>query len=105
EARTGLVVGIDTGGTFTDFVVQRNGDAKILQFKVPSTPRNPTLAIEAGLTKILESFPGTPIRRLVHGTTVATNQLIQGRPVKVALITTDGFRDVLEIGRQYRRNL
>jgi N-methylhydantoinase A len=94
-------VGIDTGGTFTDLAFF---DGKhIKTHKVPSTPKNPSQAIAKGLTDILRE----EIRdvKIVHGTTVATNALIERKGAKVALITTKGFEDVIEIGRQNRGEL
>ncbi len=92
-----VLVGIDTGGTFTDFVVVR-GNA-ITVYKEPSTPANPAEAVLKGLRKV---FEGTP-DRLVHGSTVATNALLERRGADTALVTTKGFEDIIEIGRQSRR--
>lgn len=94
-------VGIDTGGTFTDFVLF---DGKsISTHKVLSTPSNPSQAIIRGLRDVLgEGIKGTQI---VHGTTVATNTLLERKGARVALITTKGFEDVIEIGRQNREKL
>ncbi len=93
-------VGVDTGGTFTDFVVYRDG--RLFNRKVLSTPQDPALAIFEGVGDILNDSPAVFI---VHGTTVATNALLQRKGGRVALITTAGFEDVLAIGRQTRRNL
>jgi N-methylhydantoinase A len=97
-------VGVDTGGTFTDFVFASNRGIEI--FKVPSTPSDPSLAIAAGLKTIQETtgIPATNIE-VVHGTTVGTNALLQRRGARAALITTRGFEDVLSIGRQARPEL
>lgn len=92
-------VGIDTGGTFTDFVVARG--ASITSFKLPSTPRNPAEAILQGVSRILAQ-PACDISEIVHGTTVATNALLERKGARTALITTHGFEDVIEIGRQNR---
>ena len=98
-------IGIDTGGTFTDFVVARA--SRIRHFKIPSTPHNPAEAILAGIARVLkesedagetDSFPA----EIVHGTTVATNALLERKGARAALVTTEGFEDVLEIGRQAR---
>lgn len=101
------VIGIDVGGTFTDFHVVdlRDGAARV--FKLPSTPANPAEAILAGLEALVADGTVAPgdIRRICHGTTVATNALIQRRGGTVALITTEGFRDILEIGRQTRPHM
>src|SRR5688572_25820607 len=92
-----LRVGVDTGGTFTDFVFVRDGQVQL--FKVPSTPEDPSLAIRNGLARI-----GAAVN-VVHGTTVGTNALLQRRGARTALITTRGFEDVLVIGRQARPEL
>ncbi len=98
-------IGIDTGGTFTDVVIESHGALKT--FKVPSTPGDPASAIlnalaEAGIALSAgEGFEG----EIVHGSTVATNALLEGRTAPVALVTTEGFEDILEIGRQARPSL
>ena len=97
-------IGVDVGGTFTDFYAfDEDGDIACVH-KTPSTPDDPSEAILGGLADICEKqgIATTDIVRLAHGTTVATNALIQRRGAKVALITTAGFRDLLEIGRQIR---
>jgi len=93
-------VGVDTGGTFTDFVIWRGG--RLVNRKVLSTPQDPSLAIFEGVGDILGDSPSSFI---VHGTTVATNALLQRKGGRIALITTAGFEDVLAIGRQTRRSL
>lgn len=97
-------VGVDTGGTFTDFVFESLSGPQI--FKVPSTPDDPSLAITIGLQRIAKNI-GTTVNRLevIHGTTVGTNALLQRRGARAALITTAGFEDVIEIGRQARPEL
>ncbi|HSB09604.1 MAG TPA: hydantoinase/oxoprolinase family protein [Blastocatellia bacterium] len=95
-------IGIDTGGTFTDFVTARG--SQITAFKAPSTPHNPAKAILAGISRILESNVSASVE-IVHGTTVATNALLERKGASIALITTDGFEDVIEIGRQARPDL
>ncbi|HVF92563.1 MAG TPA: hydantoinase/oxoprolinase family protein, partial [Blastocatellia bacterium] len=92
-------IGIDTGGTFTDFVVARG--ASIRAFKLPSTPHNPAEAILAGVEQILGETLAAP-SEIVHGTTVATNALLERKGARTALVTTAGFEDVIEIGRQAR---
>src|SRR6185437_2504880 len=97
-------VGIDTGGTFTDFVYERAG--KVTVFKVASTPDDPSRAITEGLRRIAaETGSGLPDFEVVHGTTVGTNALLQRRGARIALVTTAGFEDVIEIGRQARPEL
>jgi N-methylhydantoinase A len=89
-------IGIDTGGTFTDFVVVRDGRIEV--FKKFSTPREPEAAIVEGLRGLQPS-------EVIHGSTVATNALLERKGARVALLTTEGFEDVLAIGRQTRREL
>jgi N-methylhydantoinase A len=97
-------IGVDTGGTFTDFVFERDG--RINLFKLPSTPSDPSLAIRQGLARICDET-GAQLSKVevVHGTTVGTNALLQRRGARIALITTKGFEDVLVIGRQARPEL
>jgi len=97
-------VGVDTGGTFTDFVFESKGRLEI--FKLASTPLDPSLAISAGLSRVSEKT-GVPLKNLevVHGTTVGTNALLERRGARMALVTTRGFEDVLAIGRQARPEL
>ena len=99
-------VALDTGGTFTDCVFLRGGRLEIL--KIPSTPRNPADAIRIALERIAGESPdgadGEPLEVLC-GTTVGTNALLERRGGRVALVTTAGFEDVLEIGRQARPKL
>ncbi len=91
-----VVVGVDTGGTFTDFVMM--GQDGLTVYKEPSTPDNPATAILSGLAHLL----GDAKASIVHGSTVATNALLERKGARCALITTAGFEDVLEIGRQNR---
>jgi N-methylhydantoinase A/oxoprolinase/acetone carboxylase beta subunit len=92
-------IGIDTGGTFTDFVAARG--SRFSTFKVPSTPHNPAEAILTGIARIL-SDSETQSFEIVHGTTVATNALLERKGARTALITTRGFEDVLP--RLYQGN-
>src|ERR1700704_6071147 len=98
------MIGVDVGGTFTDFFAFDDADDRIVLHKVASTPGNPALAVIAGLREVSErhGIDLSAITRLSHGTTVATNALIQRRGGKVALVVTEGFRDLIEIGRQIR---
>src|SRR5918992_6214017 len=93
----GLAVGADTGGTFTDLVA---ADGRVV--KVLSTPDDPGRALREGLAGLGdESRPAL----FAHGTTVATNTLLERRGARVALVTTEGFSDVIEIGGQDRPSL
>jgi len=97
------MIGVDVGGTFTDFFAFDDTDDRIVLHKVPSTPGNPAQAVIAGLQELPRfGVDLAAITRLSHGTTVATNALIQRRGGKVALVVTEGFRDLIEIGRQIR---
>ena len=98
-------VAIDSGGTFTDAVFVAGGSLRIL--KVPSTPGNPADAIAEILRRVREEFPEAAggALELLYGTTVGTNALLERRVARVALVTTAGFEDVLEIGRQARPRL
>jgi len=93
-------IGVDTGGTFTDFVFFTDGKIEIK--KIPSTPKNPSVAILEGLSEFLE---GDLVPLIIHGTTVAANSLLERKGGRIALITTRGFEDILFIGRQTRRKL
>ena len=93
-------VGADTGGTFTDLVT---GDGRVA--KVLSTPGDPGRALRAGLGELGADGAGSTPELLAHGTTVATNALLERRGGRVALVTTEGFADVIEIGRQDRPSL
>src|SRR5216683_5189769 len=96
-------IAFDTGGTFTDSVYVRGGRIEIL--KIPSTPRKPSEAIAHALHRIQESSVNLASLELVCGTTVGTNALLQRKGGRVTLVTTAGFEDVLEIGRQARPQL
>jgi N-methylhydantoinase A len=92
---------VDTGGTFTDFVYEAEGGLRI--FKLASTPADPSRAITEGLRRIAVAT-GARVSEIevIHGTTVGTNALLERRGARTALVTTKGFEDVLEIGRQAR---
>ena len=99
------IIGVDVGGTFTDFCARNNNSGETVIHKRPSTPEDPAIAILNGLDEIKLKFYQSKklqISRLAHGTTVATNALLQRKGGKLALVTTKGFRDLLEIGRQVR---
>ena len=103
-------IGIDVGGTFTDFLLSGGSGAGRI-FKVLSTPDDPSDAVMAGLAEIaaaegktLEAFLGT-VQRIVHGTTVTTNAVLTGATAKTGLLTTHGFRDALQMRRGIREEL
>lgn len=101
------ILGIDVGGTFTDFLLWQDG--RITVYKRPSTPEDPARGVLEGLRE-MGARPQEPLAapqelEVAHGSTVATNAIIERKGAKTALITTHGFRDVLVIGRQTRPNL
>jgi len=97
-----LRIGIDTGGTFTDIVSVDSGSGAMRVTKVASTPANPAIGLVRGVQKILAEAGGNAddVAALAHGTTVATNALLQGQIRSLGLIVTAGFRHILEIARQ-----
>jgi len=94
--------GIDAGGTFTDLVLRTPGGERV--HKLPSTPDNPARAVLAGIRHLLGRTPGAG-DSIVHGTTVATNALLERRGARAALVTNAGFEDLIEIGRQNRPDI
>src|SRR5206468_7675487 len=99
KQKSELRIAIDTGGTFTDCVWRARGHIRMV--KVFSTPADPSQAIVEVLKKIGASGPVT----VLHGTTVGTNTILQRKGARVALVTTAGFEDAIEIGRQARPKL
>lgn len=95
---TQTIVGIDVGGTFTDIAILRDGVLSV--HKLPSTPADPSQGVRQGIAEI-----DAGMAQYVHGSTVATNALLEGKGGRTALVTTLGFEDVLEIGRQSRSDL
>jgi N-methylhydantoinase A len=93
-------IGIDAGGTFTDFVVAHD-DGRVETFKLRSNPSDPALVILDGLRQATAGIRD----EVVHGSTVATNALLERKGVRTALVTTAGFEDVIQIGRQNRAQL
>ncbi len=96
------IIGVDTGGTFTDFALVRAG--KVWTYKISSTPEDYSRGLLRGIAALLDEA-GAGKFNLVHSSTVATNTLLERKGAKTALITTKGFRDVIEIGRQTRPEL
>lgn len=102
-----MLIGLDIGGTFTD-IVFLDSEQKTIEFlKVASTPERLEEGVIAGLRQLAKQtdLQFSRVVRIVHGTTVATNALLQGRWARTALVTTAGFRDVIEIGRQNRPSI
>ena len=99
--------GVDVGGTFTDVVLVEEDSGEILVAKVPTVPADPSQGCIDGIDKALGAFAIDPaeVTFTVHGTTIATNTIIEGKGAKAGLITSEGFRDVLEIAYQTRPTL
>src|SRR5688500_7633875 len=95
-----FIVGVDVGGTFTDVTAVDEATGRVVVTKVPSQARAEGAAVLAGLAAL--GIASRDVRRLVHGTTVATNAVLERRGARVALLTTAGFRDLIEIGRTKR---
>ena len=98
-------IGIDTGGTFTDVVCRAGNEIRLM--KVPSTPADPSAAIRNGFARMAAEWglEAAEVARFTHGTTVATNAVLERRGGRTGILTTEGFRDVLELGRQMRRQM
>ena len=103
----GYRIGVDVGGTFTDFSIYNTISRKLIHYKRSSTPDDPSCSIVTGLAEILEkeNIQAADIEYLAHGTTVATNALIEKKGDTIGLITTYGFKDLMEIGDQKRPSL
>lgn len=100
-------LGIDIGGTFTDAALVDEDTGRVAIVKIPSTPADPSVGFMSAVERAMQHCEGDgrAIRLLVHATTVATNALIEGKTARLGMITTRGFRDILEIGRQIRSRL
>src|SRR5215475_5483034 len=95
-----FIVGIDVGGTFTDLTAVDEATGHVVVTKVPSERRHEAAAVLAGLAAL--GIASREVRRVVHGTTVGTNAVLERRGARVAVLTTAGFRDLIEIGRTKR---
>ena len=102
-----FIVGVDVGGTFTDLALWDDDRGALAVFKLPSVPHDPALGILDGLRTLAEREGVAPAQLtfVAHGTTVATNALLEGKGARTGLVTTRGFRDLLEIARQKRPHL
>ena len=100
-------IGVDVGGTNTDICAINEETAELMVYKLPSSVHDQSEAVVEGVKVISENydFKGEDVTRFMHGTTVATNAILEGRGADTALVTTEGFRDLLEIGRQKRPDL
>ena len=100
-------IGVDVGGTNTDICAIDEHSGELMVYKLPSSLYDQSAAVVEGVKAVAyaNSFTGSDVSRFMHGTTVATNAILEGRGAKTALVTTGGFRDLLEIGRQKRPEL
>jgi len=100
-------LGVDIGGTFTDLVWVDDATGEVRVGKLLTTPKDPAQAVEQGVLRLLEEAGAAPaaVRALIHGTTLATNALIERKGARTGLLTTAGFRDALEIGREGRYDM
>jgi N-methylhydantoinase A len=98
-----VILGVDVGGTFTDAVVLDAGGVRT--GKAPTTPEDQSLGVMAAVEQALDGAAPTDVERLVHGMTVGTNALLEGRTARIALVATEGFTDIEELGRQARPEL
>ena len=100
-------IGVDVGGTFTDLALWDDERGALSVFKLPSVPHDPALGILDGIRSLTarEGVLPEALTFVAHGTTVATNALLEGKGARTGLVTTRGFRDLLEIARQKRPHL
>ena len=100
-------IGVDIGGTFTDVVMLDPATGRLANEKVLTTPDDPAEGVLNGVARILEAHSAMPeaVQTIIHGTTLVANALIERKGVRTALVTTKGFRDVLEIGRELRYSI
>ncbi|HJL54747.1 MAG TPA: hydantoinase/oxoprolinase N-terminal domain-containing protein, partial [Candidatus Thalassarchaeaceae archaeon] len=97
-------LGVDVGGTFTDFVLLDEETGELTIHKCLTTPSNPSDAVVKGMEQIDIEEPGfvSKLDELIHGTTLVINAIIERKGARTGLITTKGFRDILELGREIR---
>ena len=107
DSHTQWNVGVDIGGTFTDIVLWDSAGARLIIDKVLTTPDDPSRAVLDGVRQVLNTagISAKDLSSVIHGTTLVANALIERKGVTTGLITTAGFRDVLEIGREWRYDL
>ncbi|MCP1336968.1 hydantoinase/oxoprolinase family protein [Futiania mangrovi] len=99
-----MTIGVDIGGTFTDLVMLDEATGRLFNEKVLTTPDDPSRGVLQGISQILDKNGVAPaqVMRVIHGTTLVANALIERKGVATALVTTQGFRDIIEIGREWR---
>ncbi len=102
-----MLLGVDVGGTFTDAVLIAPEGAAIYTAKVPTTPEDQSRGVMEAVRAVLAQASAEPsqVERFAHGMTVATNALLEGKGARTALIATEGFADIVELGRQARAHL
>src|SRR5438093_8897796 len=100
-----LRVGVDVGGTFTDLVTIDPGSGTIRSRKVVTTAAAPAQGVLEGLGRVAVDLREASVAAIAHGTTIVTNAVVEGKGARTALVTTRGFRDVLELARQSRFDL
>ncbi|MBV8929767.1 MAG: hydantoinase/oxoprolinase family protein, partial [Mycobacteriaceae bacterium] len=99
----GYRLGVDVGGTFTDLLLIEEATGRTFSAKVPSTPKDSSVGVLNGVARVCETAGVEPSRitHVMHGTTVATNTVLTGSGAKVGLVTTKGYRQVLQIARSF----
>ena len=106
DARRMVRLGVDVGGTFTDFVLETSGDSpgRVFLHKVPSTPEDQSLDVIQGMLAVCEMAGAKPadIELIIHGTTVATNAVIEYDGAEVGMVTTRGYHDIIHMARHKR---
>src|SRR5581483_7098694 len=100
-------IGIDIGGTFTDIIMVDSASGERAIAKVLTTPKDPSVGALQGLRELLDGrgVRGAEVSHVIHGTTLVTNALIERKGARTGLVTTRGFRDVLEMGREKRYDI
>ena len=103
----GVRIGVDIGGTFTDLQILDERTGALNNLKTPTTPEDPSIGLMTGIDEAARRFGFEPadIAYLLHGTTIATNAVLERKLARGVLVATEGFRDVLEIGRHVRRDV
>ena len=96
-------LGVDVGGTFTDFLLINESDGSTYTAKVPSTPEDSSIGVLNGVARVCEQSGVNPkdIKLVMHGTTVATNAVLTGNGAKVGLLTTQGYESILQVARSF----
>ena len=98
-----LTLGVDVGGTFTDLLLFDPDTGRQVRAKTPSTPADPSVGVLAGIDKVCQAaqISAAQISHIMHGTTVATNAVLEGKGARVGLIATEGFKQILHLARSW----